>query len=80
MATEVGDPSIMEGWRDRSVPVLSGGTVGDDMPFSFGPRSPMVFRIACGCRDAIPGRNQGGDRLLVYFAARVSTVVGSGFA
>jgi hypothetical protein len=40
----------------------------------------MMYRISCDCRDAAPGRYQGGDRSLVYLAARVGAIVESGVA
>ena len=78
MQTEVGDAAIKDARRRRPVPVGPGGTVGDYVPFYFGPRSPMMYRISCDCRDAVPGRYHGGNRPLVYLAARIGTILDSG--
>jgi hypothetical protein len=43
---EVGDADIKDVRRRRPVPCRPGGRVGDYVPFYFGPRSPMMFRIA----------------------------------
>lgn len=75
LRTEVGDPEIKENRRRRRVPVEPHGTVGDYVPFYFCARSPMMYRIACDCRDSVPGRYQGGDRPLIYLAARVGSIV-----
>jgi hypothetical protein len=78
MRAEVGDPQIKESRRRRAIPVDPGGQVGEYVPFYFAPRSPMMFRIACDCRDGVAGRYGDGDRPLVYLAVTVGAVVDAG--
>ena len=75
LTTEVGDRAIKANRRNRKVPVGAHGTVGEYVPFYFAPRSPMMYRIACDCRGATPGRYQGGDRPLVYLASTMGALV-----
>jgi len=75
---EVGDPAIKEARRQREIPVGPGGRVGAYVPFYFGWRSPMMFRIACDHRDFVKGRYLDGDRPLVYFATTVEEVIKAG--
>lgn len=75
ISTEVGDVGIKEHRRGCAVPVGTGGTVADYVPFYFGRRSPMIYRIACDHRDGIADRYSGGDRPLIYLATTVGAVV-----
>jgi hypothetical protein len=75
---EVGDTEIKEARRLRPVPVGPGGFVGDYVPFYFGPRSPMMFRIACDHRDEMPGRYPGGDRPLAYLVTTAGSIADAG--
>ena len=76
--TEVGDPDIKESRRRRVIPIAPGGRVGEYVPFYFAPRSPMMYRIACDCRDSIANRYTDGDRPLVYLVTSVDVVVAAG--
>jgi len=42
------DPRVMEGRRNRDVPVEPGGQLTDYVPFYFASRSPMLYRVATG--------------------------------
>lgn len=75
--TEVGARDIKES-RRRPIPVAPGGHVGDYVPFYFAPRSPMMYRISCDCRDSVPDRYQGGDTPLIYLVTTVGAVIGAG--
>lgn len=65
LRTEVGDPEIKDGRRNRQIPLAKCGYVGDYVPFYFAPLSPMMFRIACDHRDGKDRSYRGGDRPLI---------------
>jgi hypothetical protein len=48
------------------------------MSFYFGPRSPMLYRIACDHRDGRPDRYPGGDRPLVYLSTTIGSIFDAG--
>jgi hypothetical protein len=77
---EVGDPRIKEARRRRSVDAGPGGCVGDYVPFYFGPKSPMMYRIARDHRDGVTDRYPDGDGPLAYLATTVGVVVDAGLA
>lgn len=78
LSTEVGDPDIKEGRRNRLVPLAGGGRVGDYVPFYFAPLSPMMYRIACDHRDGKDRAYRGGDHPLIYLGTTVEALIGAG--
>jgi hypothetical protein len=78
LATDVGDQGIKDARRRRPVPLEPGGVVADYVPFYFAPRSPMLYRIACDSRDAVPGRYGDGEDPLVYLVSSVGRIATSG--
>lgn len=78
LAADVGDAGIKGARRRRRVPLEPGGVVADYVPFYFAPRSPMLYRICCDHRDAVPGRYQGGEDPLVYLVSSVSRIAAGG--
>ena len=78
LRTEVGDVAIKDQRRSRRIDAGPGGRVGDYVPFYFAPRSPMMYRIVCDCREGRDGRYPDGDRPLVYLATTVGAVVDAG--
>jgi hypothetical protein len=78
LAVDVGDRDIKDARRRRVVPIPPGGPIADYVPFYFAPRSPMMYRIACDCRDGIPGRYADGDDPLVYLVSSMDRIVAAG--
>lgn len=52
-SVEVGDAGIKASRKQRPVPCGPGGMVGDYVPFYFGPRSPMMYKISRGTVDGV---------------------------
>lgn len=71
---EAGDPSIKEERRRREVLVPPGGVVADYVPFYFGPRSPMLYKITQG---GVPSFT-GDPHDLVYLCTTIERLRGAG--
>ena len=63
---------------ERNVPIASGGTLADYVPFYFAPRSPMLYSIRHGYVEGYKG-GQGNIMHLVASAERI-TADGISFA
>ena len=53
----IGSPELIEKRRGRVVPVGTGGTLADYVPFYFPPWSPMLLNVVTG--RGVPRRNRG---------------------
>lgn len=42
------DPRVVEGRRNRAIPIEPGGELTDYVPFYFAAKSPMLYRVATG--------------------------------
>lgn len=65
------DPSIQDRRAQTRVPCGCGGVLSDYVPFSFSPRSPMLYRVAKG---GVPGHPEGGQDRLVFFVVDVAVL------
>lgn len=70
VAVEVGNQSVKNQRRAKSVPCGPGGVVADYVPFYFAPRSPMMFAIH---RGRVPEYTDGCDPL-VYLVTTVENL------
>jgi hypothetical protein len=66
----IGHQHIKQRRLNRPVPLPPGGTVGDYVPFYFGPRSPMLFAIHKGVVQGYTG----GQRPVIYLCSTVEAV------
>jgi len=65
----------IEARRARTaVPCGLGGTLHDYVPFHFGPRSPMMYRLSC---RNLPHYTEG-QRPLIYLVSSVEQITGAG--
>lgn len=62
---------IQERRGNTSIPCGSGGTLHDYVPFSFAPRSPMLYAIKCG---RVAGYSQG-QLPLVHLVSSIDAVL-----
>lgn len=74
LAREVGDRSIKAARRRYRVTCEPGGHPADYVPFYFAPRSPMLYRIACG---GVP-QYWDGQTPLVYLVTTIQDVCRTG--
>lgn len=68
------DPNIQARRASTRVPCGRGGVLDDYVPFSFSPRSPMLYRVAKGGRDGVPGHTEGGQDLLTFLVVDVAAL------
>lgn len=68
----IGDSSLIAARNDYPVPIAPpSGTLGDYVPFYFGPLSPMLLNIKTGYR----GITKRAQREIVYIVCRINGIV-----
>ena len=72
--TSIAHTTIQARRSSTLVPCGPGGVLHDFVPFYFGPRSPMLYAIACGKVDG----HSGGQDPIVYLVSDTEDVIRSG--
>ncbi len=75
----IGDNSLTNRRAQQEVPVAPGGTLADYIPFYFGPRSPMLYRIQHARRSDTIIKRPAEEIAYLCFRARVLSQFGLQF-